>query len=158
MPPKSVKELHRFLGMVQYYRDIWARQSKMLASLSNLVGECGHTKVIKANKTKKAPWHWDKIHQQAFDNIKATIAKGVTLAYPDYTQGFEVYTDSSKLQLGAVITQANRPLALFSRKLSPAQQKYSVTEQELLAIVETLKEFKGMLWGQQTLSTQTIKI
>jgi len=71
------------------------------------------------------------------------------LAYPYYTQGFEVYTDSSKLQLRAITTQANRPLAFFSRKLSPAQQKYSVTEQELLAIVETLKEFKGMLWGQQ---------
>ena len=63
-------------------------------------------------------------------------------------QGFDIYTDSSKLQLGAVITQNNRPLAFFSRKLSPAQQKYSATEQELLSIVETLKEFKGMLWGQ----------
>ena len=45
MPPRSVKELRRFLGMVQYYRDIWAWRSKMLAPLSNLVGECGHTKV-----------------------------------------------------------------------------------------------------------------
>ncbi len=53
MPPKSVKELRRFLGMVQYYRDIWARRSKMLAPLSNLVGECGHTKVTKANNTEK---------------------------------------------------------------------------------------------------------
>ncbi len=70
------------------------------------------------------------------------------MAYPDYTQGFDIYTDSSKLQIGAVITQNNRPLAFFSKKLSPAQQKYSMTEQELLAIVETLKEFKGMLWGQ----------
>jgi hypothetical protein len=95
------------------------------------------------------PWHWDKIHKQAFDIIKATIAKNVALAYPDYLQGFEVYTDSSKLQLGAVITQTNRRLTFFSPKLSPAQQKYSVTKQELLAIVETLKEFKGMLWGQQ---------
>eukprot|EP00804_Cyclotella_cryptica_P022857 CCRYP_005057-RA/>CCRYP_005057-RA protein AED:0.35 eAED:0.36 QI:0/0/0/1/0/0/2/0/611 len=112
-------------------------------------GECGHTKVTKANKTKKKPWHWDNIHQQAFDTVKATIARDVTLAYPDYSQGFEIYTDSSKFQLGAVITQNNRPLAFFSRKLSQAQQKYSVTEQELLAIVETLKEFKGMLWGQQ---------
>jgi hypothetical protein len=32
---------------------------------------------------------------------------------------------------------------------SKTQQKYSVTEIELLAIVETLKEFKGMLWGQK---------
>ncbi len=52
------------------------------------------------------------------------------------------------MQLGAVITQDNRPMAFFGRKLSETQQKYSVTEIELLAIVETLKEFKGMLWGQ----------
>ncbi len=50
--------------------------------------------------------------------------------------------------MGAVITQDNRLIAFFSRKLSKMQQKYSVTEIELLAIVETLKEFKGMLWGQ----------
>jgi hypothetical protein len=47
-----------------------------------------------------------------------------------------------------LITQDNRPIAFFSRKLSKTQQKYSVTEIELLAIVETLKKFKGMLWGQ----------
>ncbi len=47
-----------------------------------------------------------------------------------------------------MITQDNRTIAFFSRKLSKTQQKYSVTEIELLAIVETLKEFKAMLWGQ----------
>jgi hypothetical protein len=61
---------------------------------------------------------------------------------------FEIYTDASTTQLGAVIAQDNRPLAFFSRKLSKTQQKYSVTEIELLAMVETLKKFKGMLWGQ----------
>ena len=39
-------------------------------------------------------------------------------------------------------------LVFFSHKLNTAQKKYSLTKQELLAIVETLKEFKGMLWGQ----------
>jgi hypothetical protein len=47
--------------------------------------------------------------------------------------------------LGAVIAQNNRPIAFLSRKLSKMQQKYSVTEIELLAIAETVKEFKGML-------------
>ena len=61
---------------------------------------------------------------------------------------FEIYTDASSIQLGAVITQDNRPKAFFSRKLFEMQQIYSVTEIELLAIVETLKEFKGMLWEQ----------
>ena len=53
-PPQNVKQLRRFLGMVQYYRDIWARRSEILAPFTNLVGECGHTKVTKANKTKKS--------------------------------------------------------------------------------------------------------
>jgi hypothetical protein len=55
---------------------------------------------------------------------------------------------ASSKQLGAVITQDNRPIAFFSQKLSDTQRKYSVTKIELLAIVKTLKEFKGMVWGQ----------
>jgi hypothetical protein len=47
-----------------------------------------------------------------------------------------------------MIAQDNKLIAFFSRKLSKMQQKYSATEIELLAIVETLKEFKEMLWGQ----------
>ena len=148
-PPSNVKELRRFLGMVQYYRDLWAKRSDMLAPLTDLVGECGQTKVTRAKGTKKVPWHWDEVHQRAFDMVKTTIAKDVVLAYPDYDKVFEVYTDASSTQLGSVITQSNRPLAFFSRKLSDTQRRYSVTEIELLAIVETLKEFKGMLWGQK---------
>ena len=66
-----------------------------------------------------------------------------------YGELFEIYTDASTKQLGAVITQNGRPIAFFSRKLSSPQTKYSVTEQELLSIVERLKEFKGMLWGHK---------
>jgi hypothetical protein len=121
----------------------------MLASLSSLVGECGQTKTTKDKGTKKAPWHWDTVHQRRFDHVKATITKDVVLAYPDYSKVFEIYTDPFTKQLGAVITQDNRPIAFFSRKLFDTQRKYSITKIELLAIVETLKEFKGMLWGQQ---------
>ena len=91
----------------------------MLAPLSNLV-VIADTPESQRQTRPKVPSHWDKINQQAFDNVKANVIFDVNLAFPDCTQGFEVYTDSSKLQLGAVITQANRPLALFSQKLSPA--------------------------------------
>ena len=100
------------------------------------------------NEDQEKTWRWDPIHQQEFDNIKAAIAKETVLAYPDFLKPFEIYTDASSMQLGAMNTQDNRPTVFFSRKLSETQQKYSVTEIELLAIVETLKEFKGMLWGQ----------
>ncbi len=94
------------------------------------------------------PWYWTEIYQKAFNDVKTTIAKEVVLAYPDFDKVFEIYTDTSTNQLGSVMTQSNRPLAFFSRKLSVQQQKYSVTAIELLAIVETLKEIKGMLWCQ----------
>eukprot|EP00804_Cyclotella_cryptica_P008310 CCRYP_016501-RA/>CCRYP_016501-RA protein AED:0.22 eAED:0.21 QI:0/0/0/1/0/0/2/0/361 len=125
--------------MVQYYRDLWARLSKVLAPLTSLV----------ANKMKKHPWYWDTVHQKAFDDAKTSIAKDVVLAYPNFSREFEIYTDASSKQLGSAITQGNRPLAFFSRKLSTMQQKCSVTKLELLSIVETLKEVKGMLWGQR---------
>ncbi len=57
---------------------------------------------------------------------------------PDYLKGFKIYTECSKRQLGVIITQNNRPIALFSRKLSASKQKFSVTKIELWTIVETL--------------------
>jgi hypothetical protein len=115
---------------------------------SQQVGECGQTKVTRAKGTKKVPWHWDEVHQRAFNHVKATIARVVVLAYPDYSKVFEIYNDASSKQLGAVITQEYRPIAFFNWKLSTMQLKYSVTKIELLAIVKTLKEFKGVLCGQ----------
>ncbi len=147
-PPSNVKELSHFLGMVQYYRDMWTKRSEMLASLTDLVEECGKTKTTKKNKTKKKPLRWDPIHQQAFDNVKAASAKEVVLAYLDFLKSFEIYTDASSTQLRALIAQDYRSIAFFNRILSKMQQKYSMTKIELLSIVETLKEFKGMLWGQ----------
>ncbi len=104
-PPTGVRQLRHFLGMVEYYRDLWARWSNMLTPLTSLVGECVQTKTSKAKGTKKVPWHWDKVHQRAFDHVNATIAKDVVLANLDYSKVLEIYTDASSKQLGAVITQ-----------------------------------------------------
>ena len=90
-PPTTVKQLRQFLGMVQYYRDVWSKRSAMLSPLTDLVGKCGQTKTTKANGTKKVPWHWLEVHQKAFDKIKATITQHIVLAYPDYSQTFEIH-------------------------------------------------------------------
>ncbi len=74
-PPTGVRQLRHFLGMVQYYRDLWARQSNMPTPLTSLVGECSHTKSTKTKGTKKVTWHWDKVHQRAFDHMKLQLLK-----------------------------------------------------------------------------------
>jgi hypothetical protein len=103
-PPTGVKQLSHFLGMVQYYRDLWERRSNMFTPLTSLVEECGQTNTTIAKEAKKVPWHWDEVHQRAFNHVKATIAKDVVLAYPDFSKVFEIYTDAYSKQLGAVIT------------------------------------------------------
>ncbi len=63
---------------------MWGKRSEMLAPLSDLVGECREMKTTKKNKKK--PWRWDPIHQEAFVNMKAALAKEVVRAYPDFSR------------------------------------------------------------------------
>ena len=114
--------------MVNYYRDSWIRRSELLAPLSDITG-------------KNAKFVWTDVQQKAFNSIKKVLAREVLLAYPDFNKPFEIYTDSSGYQLGSVVTQEEKPIAFFSRKLNKAQRNYTITERELLAIVETLKEY-----------------
>ena len=87
--------------------------------------------------------------QEAFDTVKRVVSREVLLAYPNFNKPFKIYTDASKYQLGAVILQDNKPIAFYSRKLNSAQLNYTTIERELLAIVETLKEFRNIFLGQQ---------
>jgi hypothetical protein len=134
--PTTRRELRRFLGMVNYYRDMWIRRSDVLAPLTKLV-------------SNEAKWLWTPEQQKAFETMKQIMSKETLLSYPDFSQPFDLHTDASKSQLGAVLSQNNNPIAFYSRKLNPAQTRYTTTERELLAIVETLKEFRNILLGHQ---------
>ena len=58
-----------------------------------------------------------------------------------------MHTDASDKQIGAVISQNGKPIAHFSRTLDSAQKNYTVTDKELLSIVEVLKEHRSILYG-----------
>ena len=135
-PPKTRKQLRSFLGLINYYRDMWRSRSETLAPLTHLT-------------SKNVKWRWSTIEQKAFDDMKKILSKQVLLKYPNFDEPFVIYTDASKHQLGAVITQKEWPLAFYSRKLTDAQTRYTTTERELLSIVETLKEYRTILLGQR---------
>jgi hypothetical protein len=91
------KELIRFIGMVNYYRDMWVRRSELLASLTSM-------------KSKYVNFNWTDEHQNAFENIKKIISREVTLTLPALSKPYHIYTDASDKQLGAVITQDEKVL------------------------------------------------
>ena len=128
---KYRKQLRSFLGLVNYYRDIVIRRSDTAAPLTRLT-------------STKIPWKWTSTEEQAFQKLKLAISKETMLNYPNFSKEFEIHTDASDKQLGAVIAQDGKPVAFYSRRLSSAQEKYTVTERELLAIVETLKKFRNI--------------
>jgi RNase H-like domain found in reverse transcriptase len=135
-PPATERQLKRFLGMINYYRDMWQRRSHILAPLTAMC-------------SAEAKFVWNDKEQKVFKDIKAIISRETLLAYPDFSKDFHVYTDSSDYQLRAVIMHVDRPLAFYNRKHNGAQKRYTTGEQELLSIVKTLQEFKNILLGQK---------
>jgi RNase H-like domain found in reverse transcriptase len=129
--PKTVKQLHSFIGAVTFYRDMFPKRSHILSPLTALVGGKGSLK-------------WTPQCQQAFTQMKAVMAKDAFLRYPDHNKPFHIYCDASDLQLGAVIMQDDALVAFYSCKLNSTQKNYTVGEKEILSVVETLKEYCTM--------------
>jgi hypothetical protein len=134
--PTNRKSVCRFIGLVNYYRDMWGKRSEILTPLTALT-------------SIKVKWKWTDKEQNAFDTMKKIMAGETILAYPNFDKPFHIHTDASAFQVGACISQDGKPIAFYSRKLTPTQMRYTTTERELLSIIETFKEFQTILMGQQ---------
>ena len=77
------------------------------------------------------------------------VSAETLLSYPDRKLPLIVHTNAYDKQLGAVISQNNTPTAFFFRRLSKPQRNHTTTKTELLVIVECLKQFRGIIFGDE---------
>jgi hypothetical protein len=92
-------------------------------------------------------WRWTPDLQEAFETLRSKFADSIHLVHPDETLPYAINTDASNRAIGAVLMQSDRQgetnlVSTASRVLSPTEQRYSVAEQELLAVVYALEKFR----------------
>ena len=141
--PQTKKDVRAFLGLVGYYRKFIPNFAEISACLTDLTKNIAPAKV-----------RWQPQHQTAFNKLKLSLQKEPILVCPDYTKPFWLQTDAADKGIGAVLSQrdntgTDHPVAFYSRKLLPREIKYSTTEKECLAIVNSLKHYAVYLLGRQ---------
>jgi hypothetical protein len=164
--PKNVRELKRFLGMIQFFRMFSSSTARLLVPLYELC-----KKAIK--------WRWQDREIKAFADVKGELIKRRTLAFPDPKKKFFVSVDASDFAMGANLYQFKKAedgtldlqevlaysdewtkeelasfheeqavphiVESFSKKWSKHEVNYTTSEKECLAIVNALERWKHYL-------------
>ncbi|RWS00893.1 pol polyprotein-like protein, partial [Dinothrombium tinctorium] len=103
--------------------------------------------------TAKKKWKWTEELEIAFNKAKELISNASLLVHLKPEAQLRLVTDASNLQVGAVLQQEENgewaPLAFFSKKIKPAETRYSTFDRELLAIYLGIKHFKHLLEGRE---------
>ena len=79
------------------------------------------------------------IAKNAFDILKSKLTTAPAIIAPDWNSGFELMCDASDYVVGAVLGQRIdkkfKPIYYVSKTLNDAQEHYTTTEKEILAVV-----------------------
>ena len=138
-PPKNVKELQSFLGMVNYYSRFLPGRAHVLSPLFCLL-------------KKNARWAWGAREQAAFDECKRLLSSDCLLTHYDPDVPLILTCDASSKGIGAVLSHqfrdgSEKPVGFASRSLNSAEARYSQIEREALGIIFGVTAFRDYLHG-----------
>lgn len=122
------------LGAINFVRSVIPNCSTLLHPLSKMT-------------SKNVKFEWTAQHDDILEKIKQYICENTSIKHIDFNKEIDIYTDASDHGIGSVIMQNGKPVWFVSKKLSKAQQNYTVIEKETLAIIHTLTELRHILLG-----------
>ena len=127
-------ETGSFLGLAGYYRNFVEGFSKLAASLTKLT-------------RKEEKFVWSKACQQSFDELKQKLTSAPILTLPSRQDGYTMYCDASRQDLGCVLMQHENVIAYASRQLKKHEQNYPTQHLELATVVCALRIWRHYLYG-----------
>ena len=141
--PQSRRQLRTFLGLVNFYHRFIPGCARILQPLNAM---------LSTTHGRASALLWDDATTAAFTQIKQALATATLLAHPKSDALTSIMTDASDSAVGAVLQQFVdghwHPISFFSRKLKPAERRYSTFDRELLAVYLAIKHFRYFLEGR----------
>ena len=142
--PTTQRKLREFLGLVNFYHRLIPHCAETLQPLNELLSGS-------KDSTKELPWN--DTAAAAFTATKEALANVALLSHPKLDAPTCMMTDASDVAVGAVLQQQIgdewRPISYFSRKLRPAETRYSTFDRELLAVYLAIKHFRHFVEGRE---------
>lgn len=140
--PKNVKDLERFLGLINYVGNF----------ISNLSEK---THLLRELLKKNIEWHWDERHDNCFNELKKCLVSPPVLRYYSLQHPVTVSVDASKHGLGACLMQDGAPVCYASKSLTETEQRYAQIEKELYACVFACEKFYAYIYGRDDVVIET---
>ena len=141
--PETKHQVRGFLGLTGYYRRFIPDYAAIATPLTDLTRKSSPNVVV-----------WDEKCAEGFERLKNYLCSSSVLRSPDFTKPFVLQTDASDRGAGAVLSQCDskgeeHPVAYYSRKFLPREERYSTVEKECLAIKLAVTAFRVYLLGRK---------
>lgn len=135
--PKNRTQLKSFLGCINYYNKFLDKFSSTIQPLLRLT-------------SKKNKFIWTPADDITFNEIKQLFLQTSVLNHPDPAKEFYLQTDASDIAIGGHLYQIKEngdkaAIMFMSRTLQPAEQRFTTTEKELLAIFHCLQKSRYII-------------
>ena len=136
--PKSIKDVQKFLGLANYYRQFVKDFAKIAKPLHEMM-------------RKETKWSWGERQQKAFEELKVRFTTEPVLVTPDLNREMRVEADASDFAMGGVLSMKCedkrwRPVAYISKSLNKAKRNYEIHD-EMLVIIWCLEAWRHFLEG-----------
>ncbi|GJZ92239.1 putative nucleotidyltransferase, ribonuclease H [Tanacetum coccineum] len=140
--PTNVKAIRSFLGHAGFYRRFIKDFSQIARPMTQLL-------------VKDAPFNFPEECILAFDTLKHELTQAPIMIKPDWSLPFEIMCDASDYAVGAVLGQRIdkhfKPIHYASKTMNEAQENYTITEKELLAVVFAFDKFRQYMVLSKTI-------
>ncbi|KRH92791.1 LTR retrotransposon, partial [Pseudoloma neurophilia] len=144
--PENITDLQSFLGFANYCRSFIPKYAEIAQPLYDLLKGKQRKSVGQVIHTRES--------EVAFRELKKAIKIHLIRHQPDISKDFILTTDASTRGISAILAQCNEKneevmISCFSRTLNKAEENYSATDLELLAVVKSLEHFRQYLLGKK---------